>query len=159
MSAPDSLGFVQLGNVTPDRIAPVRVGMDKVTGKIKIGWPHVQQSLDILFQTRFHERILRQWAGSFVPHLLGENITEPTIGRFWWAIISATDLWEPDYSIGNITLATGLQNPTTADGIRRGEISMQYQGTYKPRGHLGDPTPETTRAAAFTNTSGQWLNQ
>jgi phage baseplate assembly protein W len=130
--------------------APVRVGMDRRTGRVIVGWDHVLQSLEMLFATRYHERVLRQWVGSFVPHLLGKNITEPTVTRFWWAIISAIDLWEPNYAIKRIFLRTGLADPTTADGIRTGGISFLQQGIYMPRGFLGDKTPETMRSSAIT---------
>lgn len=143
-------------------VAPVRVGMDRRTGKMLTGWQHVEQSLEMLFATRFHERILREWAGSFVPHLLGENITGATINRFWWAIISACDLWEPDYAIKQIFLRNALgspefANPTNTNGIRRGDISFAYQGVYMPRGHLGDNTPETSVASDMTSRGdGVW---
>jgi len=137
--------------------APVRVGMDRRTGKIIVGWTHVMQSLEMLFMTRYHERILREWVGSFVPHLLGQNITEPTVTRFWWAIISAIDLWEPNYSVKQIFLqGPRVVNPTSSDGIRRGEISFAQQGVYMPRGHLSDKTPETLRASAITGRGGEW---
>ena len=135
-------------------LAPVRVGMDRRTGKMLVGWDHVQQSLEMLFATPYHQRILRQWVGSFVPALLGENITQPTITRFWWAIIAAVDLWEPDYSIKQIFMqsvgATILSNPTSVDGIRKGTVSFAYQGQYYPRGHLGDRTPDTLRSSLLT---------
>lgn len=131
-------------------IAPVRSGMDRRTGKMLVGFDHVMQSMEVIFATRFHERILRQWAGSFVEHLLGQNITGPTITRFWWAIIAAIDLWEPGYSIKNISLRNGLNIPTSSEGIRRGEISFQSHGVYYPRGHLGDFTPDAQRGSDIT---------
>lgn len=134
--------------------APARVGMDRCTGKILVGWDHVLQSMQMIFLTRYHERILRQWAGSFVPHLLGQNITEPTVTRFWWAIISAIDLWEPNYSIKQIFLRTGLADPTSITGIRSGGISFQQQGVYYPRGHLGDKTPDALRGSAIVGRGG-----
>lgn len=144
-------------------IAPVRVGMDRRTGKILAGFPHVEQSLEILFATRYHERILRQWAGSFVPHMLGQNTTQPTITRFWWAIISACDLWEPCYAIKQVflksTAAITLIDQTTVDGIRKGEVAFAYQGVYMPRGHLGDKTPDTLRSSTLTGRGNEAWNR
>src|SRR5207249_1523646 len=87
---PDALG--QLGGVRVDRR----------TGKVLVGWPHVQQSLGVIFSTRYHERVLRRYVGSFVPHLLGESALPRIITRFFWAIASAIDLWEPCYSIQRV---------------------------------------------------------
>ena len=51
-------------------LAPVRVGIDRRTGAMMVGWPHVLQSIETILMTRYHERVLRRWAGSFVPHIL-----------------------------------------------------------------------------------------
>jgi phage baseplate assembly protein W len=133
---------------------PVRVGMNRETGKILIGWRHVVQSLSTLFVTRYHERILRYYVGSFVPHLIGENLTEETVTKFWWAIATSIDLWEPCYAIKYINVQKmdaggNWIELTSPEEIRRGEISFQMHGVYMPRGHLGDATPEDRRTAGL----------
>lgn len=139
--------------------APVRVGMDRETGRMLVGWPHVKQSLVTLFMTRYHERVLRYWVGSFVPHLLGENLVESTITRFFWAIATAIDLWEPCYSIEQVHMMTADMTVyedsqeaaalTSTDMIRRGEVAFQTIGQYRPRGHLGDSTPFDRRSVGI----------
>ena len=51
------------------------VGLNAATGCVLLGWPHVVQSLQDIFTTRFGARIMREWYGSFVPNLLGRTIT------------------------------------------------------------------------------------
>lgn len=152
------LGYQVINLIWPDlanqkaNIAPPRNGMDRATGKIISGWPHVQQSLDVLFVTPFHQRVLRRWVGSFVPHILGQNIVAKTITRFFWAIASAIDLWEPGYRVDRVYFMGDALNswapisPVTARGIiRLGQVIMRTEGTYFPRGHLGDFTPASTQ--------------
>lgn len=123
-------------------LAPVRVGMNRRTGEIMVGWPHVEQSISVIFMTRFHERVLRRWVGSFVPHILGELFNEQVITRFFWAIASAIELWEPCYRITRIRVETRKDGSllTSAEEARRGELTHQTEGIYRPRGHLGDET-------------------
>jgi phage baseplate assembly protein W len=137
---------------------PVRVGMDRDTGKVLIGWPHVVQSLSVLFVTRYHERILRYFVGSFVPHMIGENLNEQTVTKFWWAIGTSVELWEPNYSIKYINVERLNEDGythalTSPEQIRRGEISFAMHGVYMPRGHLGDATPEERRSAGLIASS------
>jgi phage baseplate assembly protein W len=142
---PDLLG----GKVT---ISPARNGMNRETGKLMQGWGHVEQSMRVIFATPFHERVLRRWVGSFVPRLLGETYVSRIILRFFWAIASAVDLWEPDYRIRQVYYMGPAINPTgdpmlelattsAAMMIRTGEAIFRTEGVWRPRAHLGDFSP------------------
>ena len=132
--------------------APVRVGMDRQTGRMLVGWPHVVQSIQQLFQTRFHERILRQYVGCFSMHLLGENATDRLITKFYWSIATAIDLWEPCYRVQRVQVVNkatsdrSLALKATGDDLLKGNVTFAFAGIYMPRGHLGDDTPETRKS-------------
>ena len=141
--------------------APVRVGIDNRTGKVIMGWPHVEQSIARLFATRFHERVLRRWLGSFVPHLLGELGTFQNILRFYTAIATAINLWEPCFRVEQVRLinrdGTDAQVGVAAQRLRLGHVNFHVIGVYMPRGHLGDFTPESRRSILFRGTgTGNW---
>lgn len=123
-------------------IKPPRVGVDRKTFKVIYGWDHVVQSLQVLFMTPFHQRVLYQWVGSFVPHLLGDNATERMIGRFYWAISTSADLFEPNYRIQrvNITSRPDGTNLNSIELFRQGYLQTINEGVYRPRAHLGDTT-------------------
>ncbi len=129
-------------------LAPVRVGVDRTTGKVIVGWKHVLQSMTVIFQTRFHERVLRRWVGSFVPHILGENTIERTVTRFYWAIAVSIELWEPNYAITRVRVSRRADDTelTSVNEIRQGHLQTRNEGIYMPRGHLGDRTPEQMRS-------------
>jgi phage baseplate assembly protein W len=155
ISYADSLGWpsVERGMIA---LAPVRVGADRKTGRILIGWEHTLQSIETILATRFHERILRQWAGSFVPHLLGQSMLEVTITRFFWSIATAIELWEPNYRIRRINVlnrdgspADGLPDLTSVEEARLGHLTFEMFGIHRPRGHLGDFTEAEQRSMAL----------
>jgi uncharacterized protein len=130
---------------------PVRIGMDRFTGKMMTGWDHVVQSMLLIFSTRFHERVLRRWCGSFVPHLIGENATQNTIARFYWAIATGLDLWEPNYRMQRVR--TGVRQDgsilTSPEELRTGHLITQTDGVYRPRAHLGNEAPEERRTVGL----------
>jgi uncharacterized protein len=145
-------------------IAPAGNGVDRRTGRYIGGWRHVEQSLEVIFATPFHERVLRRWVGSFVPQLLGESTVPRIITRFYWAIATSIDLWEPRYRIKQVFyMGSALSNwsPTTssleaADLIRLGQAIFRQEGVYYPRGHLGDFTPYELRAYGLISRGGQF---
>jgi phage baseplate assembly protein W len=132
---------------------PVRIGMDRVTGKVLTGWDHVIQSMLLIFSTRYHERVLRRWCGSFVPHLIGQNATEPTIARFYWAIATGIDLWEPNYRITRVRVGRRIDGSvlTSAEELRTGHLTTSMDGSYRPRGHLGNDQPQQRRAVGLVS--------
>lgn len=142
-------------------IAPARNGMDRFTGKLLQSFPHVEQSLEVIFATPFHQRVLRRWVGSFVPHILGESAVARIITRFFWAIVTAVDLWEPDYRIQQtFIMGPALENwspqlQTQVDQLlRQGQVIFRTEGTWYPRAHLGDFTPYIQKASGLINRGG-----
>ena len=148
-------------------VAPVGVGVDRVTGQVLIGWPHVRQSINAIFHTRFHTRILRGWVGSMVPHILGESGVPRIIQRFYGAIQTAIDLWEPRYRIKRVFFqgyaigdAYSPAPPSGTEEFRIGHLFFRNEGVYMPRGHLGDPTPLSRQLGGLVDRGGRlWDNQ
>lgn len=114
-------------------------GVNRVTGKVLQGWPHVAQSLKVLFMTRIGSRVMRRTYGSLIPQLLGENATPRTILRFFTAVIVAVELWEPRFRIRKVSIASA-DNPI--DQMRVGRLRFAITGVYRPNGHLGDETAD-----------------
>jgi len=127
------------------------VGFNAETGSIRTGWPHVVQSLTDIFTTQFGTRIMREYYGSFVPNLLGRNITPREVVPFFSAITSAIEQWEPRYSITKID----VQRVT-----RDGQFHFFLDGVYRPRATYGDFTAEGARRInAYANTDGVFIEQ
>lgn len=114
----------------------IGTGFDWRTGRLIDGWTHTVQSLEIIFGTRFGERVMREWFGSLVPVLLGENMTVGTILRTKLAIWVAIETWEPRFRI------TQLRSLSVS---RDGRYGIEIAGVYRPRAHLGDYRPEGPR--------------
>jgi phage baseplate assembly protein W len=145
-------------------IAPVRNGVDRHSGRMLSGWDHVEQSMHVIFATGFHERILRRWVGSFVPHILGETFVARIVTRFHWAMAVAIDLWEPNYRIMQVYfMGDALEEswrPQSFDVVgefRLGHAFFRTEGSYRPRAHLGDITPYRMRAAGLISRGGDPL--
>jgi uncharacterized protein len=147
-------------------IAPARNGMNRFTGKLLQGWDHVEQSMELIFATPYHERVLRRWVGSFVPMLLGETFIERIVMRFYWAIVTGIDLWEPNYRIRRVYFMgdalqgwsspseevpglASLPSTSAAAMIRLGQAIFRNEGVYRPRAHLGDFTPWEQKLSAI----------
>lgn len=167
----DSATFFNLVNaIWPDLqggnalVSPPRNGIDRYTGKMLSGWDHVEQSLEIIFSTPFHQRVLRRWVGSFVPHILGESAVARIITRFFWAIVTAIDLWEPDYriqqtyimgaAINNFSPTSDLTTSDVNQLLRQGELIFRTEGMWYPRAHLGDFTPYVQKSSGIVNHGG-----
>jgi phage baseplate assembly protein W len=163
----DDQFFSEVNAIWPDLanqravISPARNGMDRFTGKLLQGWEHVEQSMELIFATPFHERVLRRWVGSFVPMILGESGVPRVITRFFWAIATGLDLWEPNYRIKQVYFMGAAldnwspsQDPSVADLFRVGRVIFRQEGSYRPRAHLGDFSPYEQRAYGLVSRGG-----
>ena len=105
------------------------IGMNRETGRQLTGWDHVVQSLQVIFTTRFHERVMRRWFGSLIPHMLGEPMIERTMLKFFYSVAVAIELWEPRFKIIKINI-----NKANRDG----EVSFRIDGEYFPNATMQD---------------------
>ena len=127
------------------------VGLNAATGGILTGWPHVVQSLQDIFTTRFGTRVMREWYGSFVPNLLGRNITPKEVTPWFAAVTSAIEQWEPRYRITRIQVL---------EVTRDGQLHFFMEGEYRPRAVFGDFTVEGARRLdAYANPDGVLIDQ
>lgn len=120
------------------------VDIDCLTGGNISGWPQVVQSIGQIFHTRFGERVMREWFGSMVPALLGENLNQQTIIKFFTAVGAAIEQWEPRFRTTRIV-------PLSVD--RAGHFSVLIEGEFRPRALLGDVTPHGARRVTATGSN------
>lgn len=122
-------------------------GIDRYTGRPVEGWPHVAQSLGVIFTTRFGERVMRRWFGSLVPNLLGENMVPETFVKFFSAVGSALE-FEPRVRLMRVL-------PLSVN--RNGRAELRIEVEYRPRGHLGDFTPEGAKRVTLVDTGREFI--
>jgi len=144
-------------------IAPAGNGVDRRSGRMIGGFRHVEQCLETIFATPFHERVLRRWVGSFVPHILGRNVVPRVVTRFFWAIATSIDLWEPRYRIKRVFFMGNALSKwapreamVPAELIRLGQLIFRNDGVYYPRGHLGNFTPYQRQQFGLVGRGGQF---
>lgn len=112
-------------------------GTNRDTGRPLEGWDHVVQSLQVIFTTRFNERVMIRFFGSLVPHMLGRSVSEPLILRFIYSIMIAIELWEPRFRV---------VKATPEKLTRAGEFSLRLDGKFLPNATVNDFTVEHTRS-------------
>lgn len=119
----------------------MRTGIDAQTGKLLTGWAHCVQSIGKCLTTRFETRMLRRHLGSLVPELQDQNADAMTIFKVYMAIADALndpDSGEPGFSLQTIEMV---------EYGRAGRFVFILDGTYYPRGHLGDYSLKEKRQA------------
>lgn len=123
-------------------------GMCRHTGRLIGAWEHTVQSMEVIFTTRFHERVMRRWFSSLLPHILGESIVPSTLVRIFAGLVQSLtvkefnaflqkyDAREPRFVVTKITPFNN--SPET---LRQGTFRLRIEGIFRPRAHLGDLTP------------------
>jgi phage baseplate assembly protein W len=111
-------------------------GFNRETGALLRDFDHVRQSIGVILTTPIGSRVMRREFGSEIFDLIDRPMTARVILAIYAAAAVAIARWEPRYSLtGCKLIAAG------ADGA----ISLEFNGTYFPRGHLGDFTPAGDR--------------
>lgn len=107
-------------------------GFNRADGAVLRDFDHVRQSIGVILTTPIGTRVMRREFGSEVFDLIDRPMTSQVILALYAAAATAIARWEPRYAL------TGCQL-VTAEAT--GAISFEFNGTYFPRGHLGDSTP------------------
>ena len=127
------------------------VGLNAETGRVLTGWDHVLQSLQDIFTTQFGTRVVREWYGSFVPALLGQNLTTQGVVPWFSAVCSAIEQWEPRYRVSQIQIESAT---------RDGRLFFFIDGEFMPRAVYGDFTVEGSRRLyLYGNPDGALIQQ
>lgn len=116
------------------------VGIDAMTGGTIIGWDHVLQTIRDMLMTRFGSRWHREYYGTFVPDILGRNITRKEILPVLMAITSALEQWEPRVRVVDVEIGGQM---------RDGRMRLTLTLAYRPRALLGDTSEQGTRKIAL----------
>lgn len=111
-------------------------GFNRETGAILRDFDHVRQSIGVILTTPIGSRVMRREFGSEIFDLIDRPMTERVILAIYAAAAVAIARWEPRYALTGCKLITA-----GADGA----LSLEFNGTYFPRGHLGDFTPDGDR--------------
>jgi phage baseplate assembly protein W len=107
-------------------------GFNRDAGAVLQDFDHVRQSIGIIMSTPIGSRVMRREFGSELFDLIDRPMTDRVILAIYAAAVTAIARWEPRYALtGCRVIRAG------ADGT----ISLELNGTYFPRGHLGDFTP------------------
>lgn len=108
-------------------------GFDRDAGTLLSGFDHVEQSIGVILNTPIGSRVMRREFGSELFDLVDRPLTDQVILAIYGAAVSAIARWEPRYAVTHCAI-------TDADAS--GRLMIEFEGTYYPRGHLGDFTPE-----------------
>ncbi|MEN0088818.1 MAG: hypothetical protein AAF737_10345 [Pseudomonadota bacterium] len=114
-------------------------GLNRFTGQPLEGWDYTVQCLDVTATTQIGTRVLREWFGAINPGLLvRENLTETSIDRWCYALITAWRLHVPMYQASRWEyVETGNEG--------EGHLGLQFFGNHYPDAHLGDYRLESER--------------
>lgn len=108
-------------------------GFSNDAGAVLGGFDHVAQSIGVILNTPIGSRVMRREFGSELIDLVDRPMTDQVILAIYSAAVMAIAQWEPRFAVTSCNITQ-----TGADGT----VSIEFAGTYMPRGHLGDFTPD-----------------
>lgn len=120
-------------------------GISSDSGRALSDFGHVAQSVGVIVTTPLGSRVMRREFGSELIDLIDRPMTTKVILAVYAAAVMAIARWEPRYAVTGISLAAA-----GADGV----LSLEFDGIYYPRGHLGDLTPAAENRAIIVPIRG-----
>lgn len=111
------------------------VGIDNATGAANDGWQNVLQSIRTILTTPIGTRVMRREFGSELMSLIDAPLEDQVLLALYVSVANAIARWEPRFRIATV----GVDSIAAS-----GRIALRINGTYFPRGHMGDfSTSET----------------
>lgn len=112
-------------------------GVDRLTGQPLSGWRHVVQSINVILTTALGSRVLRRDFGTDIGELVDRPLNDEEVVGWIVAVAEALEprrvgrsiYGEPRFRLSRVRI--GEVGPA-------GRIEIVIDGTYYPRGHLGD---------------------
>lgn len=98
-------------------------GINAETGKAIDGFDEVQQSIEVILTTPQGTRVMREWFGNPGLKLLGENMTQDTIMKWWSITYALIELYEPRFEITQFDVESMNRDGTTGPA---------FSGRYRP---------------------------
>lgn len=119
------------------------VGLSHTTGEVITDWTHVEQSISFILATRIGTLVLRRDFGSELPDLVDAPMTPRVMLMFYIAAATALRRWEPRFELVRCQMIEANET---------GQIGLDLDGIYYPRGHLGDKSlAESRQTRVFLN--------
>jgi phage baseplate assembly protein W len=115
-------------------------GMDRNTGKPLDGWAHVAQSIADLFTTPKGSRVMRRAFGASLPRLVDAPMSPATLIDFFAGAAKAIADFEPRFQVTQMRVADAAA----------GRLTVDCEGIYFPRGHLGDFSVRVPQKASIS---------
>ncbi len=120
-------------------------GINRTTGQVLEGWPHVKQSLGVIITTRLGEMLLARGFGFGGLGLLGQNLTPRALMVWRMALVLSLasrqsvllQLGEPRFRITSLTFPAADNSPAR---LEQGQIGLLVSGEYMPNALEGDFT-------------------
>ncbi|MBX3506844.1 MAG: GPW/gp25 family protein [Parvibaculum sp.] len=106
-----------------------RTGIDRRTGEILVGWPHVQQSIEVLMTTRPTEMVMLLDYGLDLIKHIGRGMHRGRVITLYRELVTAVHRWEPEYRIHRLYLV---------EMDRTGVLGLGTKGRYYPEGRFGN---------------------
>jgi phage baseplate assembly protein W len=102
-------------------------GVNAHTGEMIDGETHIIQSLEKIITTAQGERVMREWFGNPGLDILGDNITQSVLLKWFGILYSLIDIFEPRADIDRFI-------PNSVD--RAGLFDFTMSIKFRPYAHL-----------------------